>query len=82
MNEIDADLLENAISSGIGFGNAPSKWGESLADHIERQTDRAERRAGRKQWSKKMRAQAKEQGASGYMASWGGSEVTSFFKPF
>ncbi|MEO1730604.1 MAG: hypothetical protein AAFR64_07690 [Pseudomonadota bacterium] len=81
MNETDANLLENAISNGIGFGNAPSKWGESLADHIERQADRAERRTGRKQWSKKMRAKAKEQGASGYMASWRGSEVSSFFKP-
>ena len=82
LSEEQAALTENALVNDLDRLSRWRKWpDQTLAVRVEEQARRREFLDGRKQWSKKMRAKAKEQDTDGYMASWGGSEVDSFFKP-
>ncbi|MEM7666217.1 MAG: hypothetical protein AAF250_10220 [Pseudomonadota bacterium] len=83
LDEDIAALTENALITDL---DRFSRWSkcpdQSLRDHIDEQDRRREYRGGRKLWVKTRSTEARERGDTGFMWSWGGSDVASFFKKY
>ncbi|MEM9501435.1 MAG: hypothetical protein AAF941_06265 [Pseudomonadota bacterium] len=83
LDETAAGLVENELAKDIGrskrFQKSP---GVILRASICAAHKKRDFLVGRKQWSKKKRKEAEENGAQGYGISWRGSEIASIFERY
>ena len=80
LDQDEAALAENAITTDL---DRLKRWKKSpdqpLGDHIKRQDELRDYRAGRKDWVQRNIKDAQADGATGFSWSWRGADVASRF---